>query len=72
MITGHHVVRLFPYSTNGEETELLEGWKPYANAVFNGTNMIVARKWVRDIPKVDAVAWAEATTREAANVASQR
>ena len=67
---GYHLVRLFDYG--GEETRLPPGWKPYADAIFEGKHKIVARLWVT--PKKDlseAVAWAEATTREAARVATQ-
>jgi hypothetical protein len=67
VITGHHIVAVFDY--DGDETHLPPGWKPYSNLVSNGVNKIVARKWVRD-STVDAVAWAEATTKEAASVRS--
>ena len=70
--SGYHLVKLFSY--DGDETELPPGWKPYADVLINGTHKIAARLWVRydDVPeKVDAVAWAEATTREAASVGNR-
>lgn len=66
MITGHHEVQVFIVGGDKDTSyPLPEGWKPFAaQDSGDGRVFVYARKWVRD-SKVDAVAYAEAITREA-------
>lgn len=64
MRTGHHEVQEFRFTGDGPWV-LPDGWKPFQTHREGNTIVVTASLWVHNT-KVDALAWAEAITKEAA------